>query len=351
MAKIFDVLSDIHESPNRNTFDLLCKRHMTGKAGVIYPFLAETVVPTDSFEIDTAIGANLMPMWYPTQSNMRFIVHYFYVPMRLLQKNWKNQLEGLQEENFPYMDVPADYYKTGSLADYLGIPTNLVLSEEEIVSSTFKTRDPRAQQSPFNFYSVVYGGLYEGSGAFYGDWKVVSCTMTYDLSRDLFEESGKYDRGLISRVPVLPISRPEVLVPIVPLTNDKLYVTMALVDLGDDYPLPDGVHTPYDFLNIMPGKFYLAYRRHVDLNLFYSSGNEGCTIPVFDMDGYNSFIASAKNPCLLFTININEVFSQDASDMDTFKLSTYFEPSGHVSSFKYHYYQHHQHLYGDIRYT
>ena len=98
MAKIFDVNSDVHESPNRNTFDLQHKRHMTGKAGIIYPFFCQPVVPTDSFEIDTAIGANLMPMWYPTQSNMRFIVHYFYVPYRIMHDDWKNQLEGLEQE-------------------------------------------------------------------------------------------------------------------------------------------------------------------------------------------------------------------------------------------------------------
>lgn len=133
MAKIFDVNSDIHESPNRNTFDLTHKRHLTGKAGVIYPFLCQPVVPTDSFEIDTAIGANLMPMWYPTQSNMRFIVHYFFVPNRIMHKGWKNQLEGLEPENFPYMDVPAPYYKTSSLADFLGIPTTYVLPDNEML--------------------------------------------------------------------------------------------------------------------------------------------------------------------------------------------------------------------------
>lgn len=135
MAKIFDVNTDVHESPNRNTFDLTHKRHMTGKAGVIYPFFCQPVVPTDSFEIDTAIGANLMPMWYPTQSNMRFIVHYFFVPNRIMQKGWKNQLEGLENENFPYMDVPISYWKTSSLADYLGVPTNVVTTDNQVIAS------------------------------------------------------------------------------------------------------------------------------------------------------------------------------------------------------------------------
>lgn len=150
MAKIFDVNLDTHESPNRNTFDLQHKRHMTGKAGYIYPFLVLPHVPTDSFEIDTGIGANFMPMWYPTQSGMRMIVHYFDVPYRLLHNGWKNQLEGLEPENFPYMNVDADYYKTSSLADYLGIPTNLVISERQLFSIPTWDNIPRIQSWSFS---------------------------------------------------------------------------------------------------------------------------------------------------------------------------------------------------------
>lgn len=149
MAKIFDVSQDLHECPNRNTFDLQHKRHMTGKAGYIYPFLVLPHVPTDSFEIDTGIGANFMPMWYPTQSGMRMIVHYFDIPYRLVQKNWKNMLEGLVAEDFPYMDVSADYYRTSSLADYLGIPTNLVISESQLFSLPTWDNVPRV--TPWTF--------------------------------------------------------------------------------------------------------------------------------------------------------------------------------------------------------
>lgn len=139
MAKVFDLLSEVHESPNRNTFDLTHKRHMTGKAGVIYPFLVQPVVPTDSFEIDTGIGINLMPMWYPTQSNMRFIVHYFYVPNRLLMKDWKNTIQGLEEHELPYHNLPSTWYKTGSLADFLGIPTNFVIPADQTFNFSHPT--------------------------------------------------------------------------------------------------------------------------------------------------------------------------------------------------------------------
>ncbi|MBR4715714.1 MAG: hypothetical protein IKP34_06020 [Bacteroidales bacterium] len=129
MPKVFDMQSELHENPNRNNFDGTYKRHMSGKFGYIYPFLCQPVVPSDTWEIDTAIGVNLMPMWYPTQTNMRFIVHYFYVPNRIIMKDWKNMLEGLVDAELPYWDVPAYEYRTGSLVDYLGIPTNYILPQ------------------------------------------------------------------------------------------------------------------------------------------------------------------------------------------------------------------------------
>lgn len=166
MAKIFDVNAELHENPNRNNFDLTHKRHVSGKFGYIYPFLAQPVVPTDSWEIDTAIGVNFMPMVYPIQSNMRFIVHYFYVPYRIMWKKWKNTIEGLEDETFPYIDAPASFYKTSSLADYLGIPTNFVVPSDgyyHLPSSVSRnhTQYYSADTSAFNSHSYPVFSAYE----------------------------------------------------------------------------------------------------------------------------------------------------------------------------------------------
>lgn len=151
MAKIFDVQDEIHESPNRNNFPLSHKRHTSGKFGIIYPFLCQPVNPTDAWEIDTAIGINLNPMWYPTQTNMRFIVHYFSVPYRLLWKDWKNTIEGLEEHDFPWIDQPAEFYKTGSLADHLGIPTAHTLP----CDTEFIYTNVRYRETSFFFHSTT----------------------------------------------------------------------------------------------------------------------------------------------------------------------------------------------------
>lgn len=182
MAKIFDVQSDIHESPNRNNHDLMHKRHMTGKFGYIYPFLSQPVVPTDEWEIDTAIGVNLMPMWYPTQTNMRFIVHYFFVPYRIMYKDWKNYSNGLDDNAvLPYHDVDSSWFKTGTLADYLGIPTNFVTFDGfDLVLQT-----QEARTSPYftqvRIHDVVYARLPQLVGDSYDTGAIASTILDFNI--------------------------------------------------------------------------------------------------------------------------------------------------------------------------
>ena len=67
MANIFKQQLDVNQHPNRSNFDLTHKVHGSYKPGVLYPFLSKYVVPTDTFEIDTAVGMQCMPMPFPTQ--------------------------------------------------------------------------------------------------------------------------------------------------------------------------------------------------------------------------------------------------------------------------------------------
>lgn len=126
MANIFKQNLDVTQHPNRNNFDLTHKVHGTYKLGVLYPFLCKPVVPSDSFRIDTACGFQFMPMPFPTQSNMRVVFHYFYVRNKNIWENWENWLQGLEEHTPPFISQPVDFYRTGSLADYLDIPTTFV---------------------------------------------------------------------------------------------------------------------------------------------------------------------------------------------------------------------------------
>lgn len=130
MANIFKENLDINNHPNRNNFDLRHQVHGTYKMGKIYPFLCKPVVPGDSFKISTALGFKFMPLAFPMQSRVRVITHYYAVRNKNLWKNWENFIQGLEEHEHPYISTDdPNFWKTGSLADYLDIPTSIVTGD------------------------------------------------------------------------------------------------------------------------------------------------------------------------------------------------------------------------------
>lgn len=129
MANVFRQNADVNEHPNRNNFDLFYQNHMSMKIGTLYPFCCKPVVPGDSFRINTAIGLKFMPLAFPVQSRMRAVVHYFYVRNKNLWDDWYNFVQGLEDKTHPYIDKDVDWFKTGSLADYLGLPTTVVSND------------------------------------------------------------------------------------------------------------------------------------------------------------------------------------------------------------------------------
>lgn len=137
MANIWKENQDVNEHPNRNNFDLRYQNHLTMKMGTLYPIMCKEVVPGDSFKIDTAFGLKFMPLVFPIQSSMKAYVHYFYVPNRILWKNWKNFISGLGDHVHPYVtNVPI---KTGTLTDYLDVPTTVVENGSQLHTDISRT--------------------------------------------------------------------------------------------------------------------------------------------------------------------------------------------------------------------
>lgn len=141
MAKIFAQQEEINEHPNLNNFDLFFQNHMTMKAGIAYPFLCKPTVPGDVFRINTKVGIKAMPLVFPTQSHMRAKVLYGYVPERIIWDNFKDKMAGVDKANglnyeHPYIAYKgdSDFFKTGSLADYLDVPSTYVNTGDTIVS-------------------------------------------------------------------------------------------------------------------------------------------------------------------------------------------------------------------------
>lgn len=113
----------------RNTFDGSFASSGTYRFGGLYPILCKEVLPGDTFHIDTAFGLRFMPLAFPIQTKIRADIHYFYVRNRNLWKDWPNFI-GMtgSPSTLPYLSSTRlkEQLKTGSLGDYLGLPTTVI---------------------------------------------------------------------------------------------------------------------------------------------------------------------------------------------------------------------------------
>lgn len=116
------------DKPKRNVFDLSFQNNLTLGFGDLVPVFCKEVVPGDSFRIKPTFGFRMMPMVFPIQTKISANLHFFYVRNRNLWKDWPDFIGKTKSGLTPPYLAPAPenvnkLYKTGSLGDYLGIPT------------------------------------------------------------------------------------------------------------------------------------------------------------------------------------------------------------------------------------
>lgn len=140
MANIFRKKDAYVDRVNRSTFDLSFVNNLTMKFGAITPVCLLPVSFGDSFQIDARFNLQLLPTIFPIQTQLYVRLHFVYVRTRTLWEDWMTFFGGDETVTPPWMDVLADGntperkgqfnipddLQTGSLADYLGVPTTLV---------------------------------------------------------------------------------------------------------------------------------------------------------------------------------------------------------------------------------
>lgn len=103
--------------------------------GPLYPVMVQDTLPGDKFTITPEMLIRFAPMTFPIMHRIDAYIHFFYVPNRILWENWQYFLAG---EDFvpPYfegktgMGEPGFQVDTGSIWDYLGLPTTTNLTEK-----------------------------------------------------------------------------------------------------------------------------------------------------------------------------------------------------------------------------
>jgi hypothetical protein len=112
--------------PASNTFDLSHDRKFSMKLGEITPILVNECVPGDKFNISSTNLLRFAPLIAPVMHQSSVYIHFFFVPNRILWSNWEDFIsggeDGLADPAFPVIK-PNATLATGSLLDYLGLPT------------------------------------------------------------------------------------------------------------------------------------------------------------------------------------------------------------------------------------
>lgn len=129
MAGVFSRTNEVNNHPKRNTFPLSFQNNLSGKFGVLYPCLVQDVIPGFTFKAKPTFALEFMPTAFPVQTRMRARMHFFYVRNRNLWKDFADfygkTKEGLVPPYLLFQQGTSfnSMARTGSLGDYLGLPT------------------------------------------------------------------------------------------------------------------------------------------------------------------------------------------------------------------------------------
>lgn len=109
----------VQEKTHKTTFD----------SGYLVPVYLCEVLPGDSMQLQMTAFTRLATPLFPIMDNLHLESFFFFVPYRLLWKNWKRFM-GEQDNpgdsisyTIPQMVTPAGGYANNSLHDYMGLPT------------------------------------------------------------------------------------------------------------------------------------------------------------------------------------------------------------------------------------
>lgn len=114
----------------RTRFDRSHRHVTTILVDKLVPVLCDKVMPGDTFDCHAQVFTRMLsPLKTPIMDNMYVDIHYFYVPARLIWENF-DKFMGVRRPNpdssidktIPTCNSGAGF-ATGSLADYLGLPT------------------------------------------------------------------------------------------------------------------------------------------------------------------------------------------------------------------------------------
>lgn len=127
----FDATLDVNNQIKVNTFDWSHANNLTTQIGRVTPIFCELVPSNSSVRVNPRMGLQFMPMVFPIQTRMKARVAFFKYPLRALWSGYRDFVGNFRQDlEEPYINLNTSsklkkMASTGSLGDYLGLPTTI----------------------------------------------------------------------------------------------------------------------------------------------------------------------------------------------------------------------------------
>lgn len=187
---VFDATFDANNRIDVNSFDWSHVNNLTTNFGRITPVFCELVPAKGSLRINPEFGLELMPMVFPVQTRMFARLNFFKVTLRSMWEDYSDFISNFRDDlEEPYINCSeltfSKMFTTGSLGDYLGIPTrrSYYASSTQSTSSIESCSKTGVKisliDSSYSWDSIVSGLGYNKP---LSDIHGLSCVSDYDNS-------------------------------------------------------------------------------------------------------------------------------------------------------------------------
>lgn len=122
----------------RSKFDMSHSIKTTFNVGDLVPFDVMEILPGDTFNVETNTLTRIQTLLTPIMDDLYLDVYYFFVPNRLVWEHWK-EFNGENTKSawyptttytIPQILIKSNASLSGSILDYMGVPTNTVSSSQ-----------------------------------------------------------------------------------------------------------------------------------------------------------------------------------------------------------------------------
>lgn len=185
-----------HIEVQRSVFDRSSEHKTTFNAGKLIPIYIDEVLPGDTFTFDQAMVLRMSTPLYPVMDNSFLDVYYFFVPMRLVWEKSKQFFgendsapwDDMDELTIPSLRIFDEAVKTGSVADYFGIPVG--------VKPSSSGDDDLINALPFRAYALIWNEWFRDQNMMY------PCDILADNNGTLDYTNDEFNPGLGSSLSV-----------------------------------------------------------------------------------------------------------------------------------------------------